>query len=131
MHSLHEDADVFIADVGSAVKLQSAEETCSFIIGTPGYIAPEVLSGEAYGKQCDIWSVGALMHALISAQLPFWDEDRQQRKLKVCNDELDLTENFYLSALSDEAKDVLSGMLTKNPAERLTTDQVLQHAWFQ
>ena len=62
------------------------------------------------------------MHALVSAQLPFWDEERSQRKLKVCNDELHLTENFYLSALSDEAKEVLLGMLTKNPAERLTTD---------
>ena len=72
--------------------------------------------------QCDIYSVGALMHALISAQLPFWDEDRKQRKLKVLNEALDLTENFYLSAISDEAKDVLSGMLTKNPSERLTPD---------
>ena len=72
--------------------------------------------------QCDIWSVGSLMHALISAQLPFWDEDRKQRKIKVLNEALDLTENFYLSAISDEAKDVLSGMLTKNPSERLTPD---------
>ena len=62
------------------------------------------------------------MHALISAQLPFWDEDRKQRKIKVLNEALDLTENFYLSAISDEAKDVLSGMLTKNPSERLTVD---------
>ena len=36
-----------------------------------------MLSGEAYGMKCDIYSVGALMHALISAQLPFWDEDRK------------------------------------------------------
>ena len=72
--------------------------------------------------QCDVYSVGAMMHALISAQLPFWDEDRIQRKIKVLNEELDLTENFYLSAISDEAKDVLSGMLTKNPSERLTID---------
>ena len=72
--------------------------------------------------QCDVYSVGALMHALISAQLPFWDEDRKQRKIKVLNEALDLTENFYLSAISDEAKDVLSGMLTKNPSERLTPD---------
>ena len=62
------------------------------------------------------------MHALISAQLPFWDEDRKQRKIKVLNEALDLTENFYLSAISDEAKDVLSGMLTKDPSERLTPD---------
>ena len=72
--------------------------------------------------QCDVYSVGALMHALISAQLPFWDEDRKQRKIKVLNEALDLTENFYLSAISDEAKDVLSGMLAKNPSERLTVD---------
>ena len=80
--------------------------------------------------QCDIYSVGALMHALISAQLPFWDEDRTQRKIKVCNEALDLTENFYLSALSDDAKDVLLRMLTKNPAERPTTNQILSHSWF-
>ena len=101
MESLSEDAEAFIADIGSAAKLSSPEERCSFQIGTPGYIAPEILSGDAYGLQCDIWSVGSLMHALVSAQLPFWDEDRKQRKIKVCNEALDLTENFHLSALSD------------------------------
>ena len=80
MDSLSEDAKVYIADVGSAAKLSSPEERCSFQIGTPGYTAPEVLAGQAYSMQCDIYSVGALMHALISAQLPFWDEDRIQRK---------------------------------------------------
>ena len=80
MDSLSEEAEVYIDDVGSAAKLSSPEERCSFQIGTPGYTAPEVLSGQAYSMQCDIYSVGALMHALISAQLPFWDEDRKQRK---------------------------------------------------
>ena len=62
---------VRIADFGSAVKLLSAEDTANFRIGPPGYIAPEVICGMNYGLACDIWSMGALMHMLLSFTTPF------------------------------------------------------------
>ena len=60
-----------IADFGSAVKFQSADETSDFMIGTPGYTAPEIMTGQNYSFSADMWSLGSLMHALLSARLPF------------------------------------------------------------
>lgn len=56
-----------LADLGSALKLNSAEDTTNFQIGTPGYMAPEILKGVAYSFSCDIWSIGALMFVLLTA----------------------------------------------------------------
>lgn len=78
------DAKAVIADLGSACKLRSPTEMISFKIGTPGYIAPEILTGETYSFPCDIWSVGCLMHVLLTASPPFWDDDRKERNRKVC-----------------------------------------------
>ena len=80
-------AEVRIADMGSAVKLNSAAEKLTFKIGTPGYVAPEILEGKPYSFPVDIWSLGCLMHLLIGGNLPFWTEDRNERITLVCNDE--------------------------------------------
>ena len=130
MSDLTEDSELMIADVGSAAKLASADDTTSFQIGTPGYLAPEVLKGDKYSFSCDIWSIGALTSVLLSAKLPFWDDDRKERKRRVCTEELDLETIPFLCEISEEGKDLIYGMLKKNPAERLTIDQVLEHPWF-
>jgi len=64
---------VRLADLGCAVELESETATRSFSIGTPGYIPPEALPTGAYGLKFDIWSLGALMYALISHEIPFYD----------------------------------------------------------
>ena len=51
---------------------QMASTTC----GTPGYIAPEILKMDKYGKECDFWSIGVLTFVLLSGSLPFYDEER-------------------------------------------------------
>lgn len=66
-----------LADFGSATKLSSPEDTTDIRIGTPGYMAPEVLLGKPYSFSCDIWSLGALMTVLVSAQLPFYESNRR------------------------------------------------------
>ena len=129
MSDLTEDSELMIADVGSATKLASADDTTSFQIGTPGYLAPEVLKGDKYSFSCDIWSIGALMSVLLSAKLPFWDDDRKDRKRRVCTEPLNLEANSFMSRLSDDAKDLITGMLQKEPSERLTIEQVLAHDW--
>ena len=122
-------ASLRLADLGSAIKLESADDTSSFQIGTPGYLAPEVLLAKPYSFSCDIWGIGALMTVLLSAKLPFWDDDRKERKRRVCFEPLNLEENSLMSCLSENAKDIVTGMLKKDPSERLTIDQVLAHEW--
>ena len=72
MTDLSRKAQARIADFGCSEKLESADSTASFRIGTPGYMAPEVLAGKQYTCAVDIYSLGALMHVLLTASLPFW-----------------------------------------------------------
>ena len=124
-------AKVRIADLGSAIKLRSSHDTATFMIGTPGYIAPEVLISKSYSFGYDIWSIGALMHMLLSFRLPFYSKDSNELKRRLSLEELNLNANAYLCRISQPAKDLLSGMLMKNPRQRLNIDQVLIHPWFQ
>lgn len=90
MSSYADDAQLRIADLGSAFKLKSPTDKTRFQIGTPGYIAPEILLGQPYSFSCDIWSLGALMTVLVSAQLPFFENDRKLCKQRVCTEPLNL-----------------------------------------
>ena len=92
-------------------------------------MAPEVLQHKPYSFSCDIWSIGALMTVLLSARLPFFDEDRNERKRRVCTEPLDLDSCNFMSRLSEPAKDLVTGMLQKDPSQRLSIDQVLAHEW--
>ena len=101
------------------------------MIGTPGYTAPEIMTGQNYSFSVDMWSLGSLMHALLSAKLPFFSDDRKELKRQACTEPLDLDSNRRLKNLSVPAKDLLNGLLRKSPSERLTIEQALAHEWFQ
>ena len=117
---LTEDTGVRIADMGSAIRLDSATGKTTFMIGTPGYIAPEMLCGEPYGLAYDVWAIGALMHALLTMELPFWADNPKQRQRRVCREPFDVEANRLLQSLSQEGKDLIKGMLEKNVDERFT-----------
>jgi len=76
MSNFAEDAKAITADLGSAVKPRTKTDTVTFKIGTPGYIAPEIILGKPYGLAVDVWSLGCIMHVLLTATPPFWDDDR-------------------------------------------------------
>ena len=124
------ETTIKIADYGSAFKLQSANDTANLRIGTPGYTAPEVLRGKKYGLGCDIWSIGALMHFLLSCRAPFTDYDHRNYNIRALIEPLNLEADQYLTQLSDPAKDLLWCMLEKDPRYRPTIEQVLAHEWF-
>ena len=119
-----------LGDFGSAVKLSSANETANLYVGTKGYIAPEILRGQRYNCAVDMYSLGALMHALFTAKLPFWEESGENLTDRVLNQPLNLANDPYTARLSEQAKNLLSGLLEKEPSKRLTVDQVLGHEWF-
>ncbi len=84
------DATACLADLGSAIQLDSAQDTTDFRIGTPGYIAPEILMSKSYGTSVDIWSLGCVLYFLLTGRQPHWDDDSSLRNHKVCHEELDL-----------------------------------------
>ena len=100
MSDYSRNATVRIADLGSAIKLRSPHDTASFMIGTPGYIAPEVLIGKNYGLAYDIWSMGALMHMLLSFELPYYSKDSKELLRRLLTEDLNLNANESLGQLS-------------------------------
>ena len=120
------ESTFYVADYGSAAKLESRDEKCKYMIGTRGYVAPEILTGKAYDMSCDIWSLGCIMHALLTARLPFQDSDMSKMDKRVVRESFDCSS---LENMSDEAKSLLNGMLAKNSCDRPSIEQVLAHNW--
>ncbi|KAH7098511.1 hypothetical protein BKA62DRAFT_832486 [Auriculariales sp. MPI-PUGE-AT-0066] len=94
--------------------------------GTTGYAAPEMLQGRRYtGQEVDVWSLGIIFYALLTGSLPFDDDDEDVMRDKIIKGEYEDVE-----WLTDEARDLVRGILVKEPTKRLTIAQILGHKWF-
>ena len=98
-------------------------------VGTPYYVAPEVLSG-LYGYPCDIWSLGVIMYVLLTGYLPFGGGDVDEVLQKLIDPKVSFDKLKEWERVSLEAKDLNKGMLITNPKKRLTAVQCLKHPWF-
>lgn len=101
-------------------------------VGTPDYIAPEVLLKKGYGMECDWWSLGAIMYEMLVGYPPFYSEEPMSTCRKIVNwrTHLKFPEEAKLSA---EAKDLISRLLC-NVAHRLGTKgahEIKAHPWFK
>ena len=121
-----DSGSVCIGDFGTAQQLETADSTLSFKIGTPGYLPPELIAGKGYGLGYDVWSLGCLAHFLLCEETPHWHDDRALYYMRVCNQQLDLSDERF-TALGEQGKSLLRGMLTKDPKARLTISEVLAH----
>ncbi|XP_075210519.1 peripheral plasma membrane protein CASK-like [Lycorma delicatula] len=98
-------------------------------IGTPHFMAPEVVERQQYGKPVDIWSAGVLLHILLSGTLPFLGT-RDRLYHSICRGKLHLDSPLW-ECISDNAKDLLKKMLTLDPNQRITIQEVLNHRWLR
>eukprot|EP00245_Coleochaete_scutata_P008905 TRINITY_DN2815_c0_g1_i1.p1 TRINITY_DN2815_c0_g1~~TRINITY_DN2815_c0_g1_i1.p1 ORF type:complete len:761 (-),score=182.52 TRINITY_DN2815_c0_g1_i1:1178-3460(-) len=97
------------------------------LVGSPYYVAPEVLY-KSYGPEADVWSAGVILYILLSGVPPFWGETEEKIFQEIKRGKLDLDSQPW-PWITKEAKDLVHGMLTRDPRKRLTTAQVLQHPW--
>ena len=138
--------NVKICDFGIGIILSSEDQDLHSHCGTPMYIAPEIILStkeKGYkGFPVDIWSAGIALYIMLSGKLPFnLDDDFQddfdgynnnniKEKNKKLKYEIVHKEPKYIEKISDEARNLLNGLLNKNPLKRLTCDQILNHPWF-
>ena len=95
-------------------------------VGTPGYTAPEILTGNEYNEKCDVWSLGVTLYAALTSQMPFSVQHKDARKLY--NEACNLPK---LSGISPELQDLLSQMLQPRAQNRPTIFQIISHPWLK
>ncbi|OEL28664.1 Calcium-dependent protein kinase isoform 1 [Dichanthelium oligosanthes] len=121
-----DDLSIKVIDFGLSVFFKPGE-VFTEVVGSPYYIAPEVLK-KRYGPEADIWTAGVILYVLLSGVPPFWADTRRGVYDKVLDGHFDL-ESEQWHRISDSAKDLIRKMLCPCPSERLKAYEVLKHPW--
>ena len=112
-----------LGDFGLAKKLSFRDEKISERVGTPAYMAPEILENMGYSLEVDIWSLGVIMYYLIIGKLPFNKPNQEDIKR--------VSYTFPKKAIiSRAAKNLIEQILVKDPKKRPSLKQILRHDFF-
>lgn len=125
-YSPEESSKIMISDFG----LSKTEDSgiMATACGTPGYVAPEVLAQQPYGKEVDIWSIGVIAYILLCGYPPFYDENDAELFRQILKAEYEF-DSPYWDEISLSAKDFIRQLMCKDPKKRLNCSQALKHPW--
>ncbi|KAF2566825.1 hypothetical protein F2Q68_00023795 [Brassica cretica] len=115
--------------VKTIMEVVQVREKFNEIVGSPYYMAPEVLK-QSYGPEIDIWSAGVILYILLCGVPPFWAETDHGVAKAILKSVIDFRRD-PLPKVSSNAKDLIKRMLHPDPKRRLTAQQVLDHPWIQ
>ncbi|XP_073727111.1 calcium/calmodulin-dependent protein kinase type II subunit alpha isoform X5 [Misgurnus anguillicaudatus] len=121
-------AAVKLADFGLAIEIEGDQQAWFGFAGTPGYLSPEVLRKDPYGKAVDLWACGVILYILLVGYPPFWDEDQHRLYQQIKAGAYDFPSPEW-DTVTPEAKDLINKMLTMNPSKRITAADALKHPW--
>uniref|UniRef100_UPI00358E7833 calcium/calmodulin-dependent protein kinase type II delta chain isoform X4 n=1 Tax=Myxine glutinosa TaxID=7769 RepID=UPI00358E7833 len=121
-------AAVKLADFGLAIEVQGDQQAWFGFAGTPGYLSPEVLRKDPYGKPVDMWACGVILYILLVGYPPFWDEDQHKLYQQIKAGAYDFPSPEW-DTVTAEAKNLINQMLTINPAKRINATEALKHPW--
>lgn len=129
--SREKGASLKLVDFGLASKFANQLGTeMKSVVGTPYYLAPELLNRGRYGPLCDMWSIGVIMYMLLSGTLPFEGSSAKEVYKNVQTNAPKFSKRFWRN-ISDEAKSLLTSLLSKVPTNRPTASQALGSNWFE
>ena len=122
MSDKSEGAEVKLIDFGLSKRFSNKDsiEKMKTVVGTPYYVAPEVLKG-SYDKRCDVWSLGVILFVFLCGYPPFEGDNNKEIFKNVLKQDLVFDPADWTS-VSKEAKDLVSKMLEKDPEQRITAD---------
>lgn len=127
---LNEDYTVLkIADFGFA-RVIDAESLAATMCGSPLYMAPEVIRGEPYGANADLWSVGVILYELLCGERPFNDVASIVALKQALTQEPIRFKREVKESLSVECKQLLIGLLQKDAKKRIDFESFFNHPWF-
>ncbi|KAL8141502.1 hypothetical protein V2J09_014534 [Rumex salicifolius] len=115
-----------LADFGLATYIKPGQSLHG-TVGSPFYIAPEVLAG-GYTQAADVWSAGVILYILLSGMPPFWGKTKSRIFDAVRAADLRFPSGSW-DRVSESAKELIRKMLCKDPLKRITAQEVLDHLW--
>jgi len=115
-----------IADFGFSKNF--GEDKLKTSCGSPGYVAPEVLTNEDYDNSVDMWSVGVIIYILLCGYPPFYADNAPALFKKIMEVKYDFDDPSWEN-VSGDAKDLINHLLMKDPSKRYTAKQCAQNAW--
>lgn len=98
------------------------------MVGTPGYVAPEVVKREVYGPPVDMWACGVLLYIMLSGKMPFYGRDDAECLRRIAAGQYTMPDREWKS-ISTEAKSLVKSLLQVDPEKRLTANAALQHTF--
>ncbi|KAI9539624.1 Serine/threonine-protein kinase 17A [Dissostichus eleginoides] len=119
--------DIRIVDFGLSRRMDKKTEVRE-ILGTPEYVAPEILSYEPISTATDMWSIGVLTYVMLTGESPFLGEEKQATFLNISQVNVDYSQDTF-DGISSQAVDFIKSLLVKNPRKRATAEECLTHPW--
>ena len=126
--SKREESEVKVIDFGLANRYDLLNNEMHTMVGTPYYVAPEVLR-QNYGKECDLWSLGVIMYAVLAGFPPFNGDSDQEIKRKILKGDYHFN-HAEMANVSTEAKSLIKSLLSLEASKRPPAAEVLNHPWF-
>lgn len=128
-----EGRNIKIIDFGTAIKLQPGQKVQN-MVGTPEFMAPEVVNFDDISLETDQWSVGVLSFILLSGYSPFLDDNDDQKMNKTLSNVTMAKYDFDYEEFEEvtaDAKDFITRLLRKSPSRRMTAAACLEHSWLK
>jgi calcium-dependent protein kinase len=128
-----DDAEIKLIDFGLSKRFGHIHEhdpleKMHTIVGTPYYVAPEVLKGN-YDFSCDVWSLGVILFIMLCGYPPFEGDNNKEIFKRVLTQDLEFDPADW-TEISQQVKDLLCRMLEKDPLKRISIVDCLNHPWF-
>ena len=126
---VNNDGYIKLIDFGTVKETSSRNGTTHTMIGTPHYMAPEVIKGDSYGSSVDYWSIGICLYEFYCGKVPFGSDLKDPNEIykAVLNADISFPSNMH----DKEAMSLISGMLIKDEKKRLNRIDVRNHSWFE
>ena len=121
-----------LSDFGFAKRLPEGDDVgLKTKCGTISYTAPEILLGQSYGRSVDLWSLGVVVYSLLSGYQPFRgfvDGDMLSLQKEILTSQVCFDQEYWTD-VSSNAKSLIGRLLKKEPAKRLSIDQLIEEDW--